>query len=160
MGDLKNKDENAATIMVCIDTTNASQSALKYACYKAKSLGFNIHILAVLEASHKNLLFGSKAIGNEKRQHLDKHLEKLIAGICEEFCIVPAVSVREGDIVAEITRELKFIPNCRLVVFGKSNNSLSDNTVLPKLVSKIGNKITVPVTIVPENLSKDLIELL
>jgi K+-sensing histidine kinase KdpD len=160
MNKSENKNENAPTILVCIDTTNASQSALKFACYKAKSLGFNIHILAVLEASHKNMLFGSKAIGNEKRRQLDKHLQKLIDEICKEFKIVPAVSVREGDILTEITRELKFLPNCRLVVFGKSSNAMSDNTVLPKIVGKIGTKIHVPVTIVPENLSKDLIELL
>jgi hypothetical protein len=157
---IENKNENAPTIIVCIDTTNASQAALKYACYKAKSLGFNINILAVLEASHKNMLFGSKALGNDKRQHLDKHLQKLITQICEEFKIVPAVSVREGDISTEITRELKFVPNCRLIVFGKSTTASSDNIVLPKIVGKIGNKIHVPVTIVPENLSKDLIELL
>ena len=34
----------------------ASQAALKYACYKAKLLKFNIHILAVMESSYKNFL--------------------------------------------------------------------------------------------------------
>jgi K+-sensing histidine kinase KdpD len=156
----ENKNENAPTIIVCIDTSSASRTTLRYACRKAKTLGFNIHILAVLEASHKNLLFGSRAISDEKRQQIDKHLDRLIKNICEEFKIIPAVAVREGDIVTEIISELKLVPNCRLLVFGKSNTSLSDNTVLPKLVGKVGNRIAVPVTIVPENLSKDLLEIL
>lgn len=149
---------NIATIIVCIDTTNASETALRYACYKAKTSGFAVQILAVMEASHKNLLFGAKAIGNEKRKQLENHLEKLIAAVCAETGIVPSVSIREGDIVTEITRELKFTPDCAMIIFGKSHNSQSDNTVLPKIAQKIGNKVNVPVTIVPQNLSNEFLQ--
>jgi K+-sensing histidine kinase KdpD len=151
--------ENNSTIVVCIDTTSASQAALKYACYKAKTLGFNIHILAVMEGSHKNLLFASKAMANDKRQQLEKHLQKLIKNTCDEFGLVPAIAIKEGDIFSEITRELKFVPSCKLLVFGKSISSQSDNTVLPKIIARIGNKIKVPVTIVPENISEELMSL-
>ena len=148
--------ENAPTIVVCIDTTKASQAALKYACYKAKLLKFNIHILAVMEGSYKNFLFASKAMVNDKRNQLEKHLQKLIKNTCDEFNLVPAISIKEGDIFTEITRELKFVPTCRLLIFGKSINSQSDNTVLPKIIGRIGNKIKVPVTIVPENIDEEL----
>lgn len=151
--------QNSSTIIVCIDTTNASQAALKYACYKAKSFGFSINILAVMEASHKNLLFGAKAMGNEKRQQLEKHIQKLIKSVCGDAGIIPAVSIREGDILTEITRELKLATNCALLVFGKSNSLQSDNTVLPKIVGRIGTKIKVPVAIVPENISEDLMKI-
>jgi len=148
---------NLPVIIVCIDTTNASQTALRYACYKAKNSGFAVRLLAVMEASHKNLLFASRAIGNEKRQQLEKHLKKLIDANYEETGITPTISVREGDIVTEIIREIKTTPDCAMLVFGKSHNSLSDNTVLPKVAKKIGNKINVPVTIVPENLSNEFL---
>jgi len=146
------------TIIVCIDTTNASEAALRYACDKAKTMGLSVQILAVLEASHKNLLFGAKAIGNEKRQQLSKHLDSLIKSVCQKYGMSPRISVREGEIVTEITRELKTNPDCKMMVFGKSHNALSDNTVLPKIVGKIGHKINVPVTIVPENLSKEFLQ--
>jgi hypothetical protein len=45
-----------------------------------------------------------------------------------------------------------------MLIFGKSHNSLSDNTVLPKIAQKIGDKIRVPVMIVPENLSEELLK--
>ncbi len=151
-------DEKMPTIVVCIDTTNASELALRYACYKAKCKGFGVQILAVMEASHKNLLFGAKAIGNEKRQQLEKHLKKLIDKVHKETKVMPSVSVREGDIVTEIIRELKSTPSCAMLIFGKSHNSLSDNVVLPKIAQKIGNKIDVPVTIVPESLSDEFLE--
>jgi len=149
--------ESTPTIIVCIDTTNASEAALRYACRKAKTNNFAVQILAVMEASHKNLIFGAKAIGNDKRQILEKHLKKLIDAVCKETSIMPSVSVREGYIVTEIIREIKATPDCKMLIFGKSDNAQSDNTVLPKIVKKIGNKIAVPVTIVPENLSNEFL---
>lgn len=155
---MSNSEKNSGTIIVCIDTTNASEAALRYTCSKAKAAGLNVQILAVMEASHKNLLFGARAIGNEKRQQLEKHLDSLIKNICQPAGITPKVSIREGDIFIEITRELKFTPDCRMLVFGKSHNSLSDNTVLPKIVGKIGSKINVPITIVPENITNEFLQ--
>jgi len=143
------------TIVVCIDTSNPSKTALRFACKKAKASNFNVQILVVLDSSHKNILFGAKTIANQKRQQLEKHLQKLIDSVCEEIGLTPAISVREGDIVIEITRELKNTPDCRMLIFGKSSNSLSDNTVLPKIVGKVGSKINVPITIVPENFSEE-----
>ncbi|MBU6141201.1 MAG: universal stress protein [Proteobacteria bacterium] len=147
-----------SSIIVCIDSTNASETALRYACYKAKDSGFTVQILAILEASYKNLPFAAKAIGNEKRQQIETRISKLIDSVCKETGITPAISIREGDITSEIIRELKNSSDCKMIVFGKSNNSLSDNTVLPKIVGKIGSKINVPITIVPENLSDDLLK--
>ena len=151
-------NEKRPTIIVCIDTSNASEVALRYACYKAKVTGFSVQILAVMEASHKNLLFGAKAIGNDKRKLLEKRLKKLIDSACKETGVIPAVSVREGDIVTEIVREIKSTADCTMLVLGKSNNSLSDNTVISKLGQKIGNKISIPITIVPENLSDEFLK--
>jgi len=147
-----------SSIIVCIDTTNASETALRYACCKAKNAGFSVQILAILEASYKNLPFAAKAIGNEKRQQLEVRIKKLIDVACKETGITPAISIREGEITAEIIRELKATADCKMIVFGKSQNSLSDNTVLPKIVGKIGSKINVPVTIVPENLNDEFLK--
>ena len=146
-----NNPQEIASIIVCIDTTNASQKALQYACIQAKKNDFKLEILAVIEASHKNLLFGAQAIGNQKRQQMERHSKKLINSTCQEYEINPALSMREGDIASEIINQLKNSSNCQMVIFGKSNNSLSDNTVLPKIINRIGSKIKVPVIIIPEN---------
>jgi K+-sensing histidine kinase KdpD len=154
-------DKNAPTLLVCIDTTNASAIALKYACLKAKKLGFKVAILSVIESSHKNLLFGSQTIGKEKRASLEKYLDKLINEITKDLGMTPVVSIREGDIATEIIKELKANPCCIMIVFGKSHSkSQSDSTVLPKMAQKIGRKIQVPITIVPEGLDENLFELL
>ncbi len=148
------------TILVCIDTTNASVVTLRYACLKAKKLGFAVQILSVLESSHRNLLFGSHIIGKQKRMELEKYLDKLIDDVQKEIKLIPTITIREGDIASEILKEIKSMPNCMMLVFGKSNNSKSDNTVLPKIAQKIGTKIRAPIVIVPENLDENLCQLM
>ena len=152
--------ENIPTIIVCIDTTNASSITLRYTFLKARKLGFKVKILSVIESSHRNLLFGSHIIGQEKKQDLKEYLDNLIADVKKETEIEPMISIREGDIAAEILHEVKITPNCVMVVFGKSNSSKSDNTVLPRIAQKIGTKIRVPIMIVPENLDENLCKIM
>ncbi len=146
------------TIIACVDIANASNRALRYACIKAKKMNFALTILSVMEVSHKNLMFGSRAIAQDKRQQLDKNIKIIMDKLFSEFQIVPAISIREGEIMSEIINEIKATPTCAMLVLGKSQNALSDNSLLPKVAQKIGNKIKVPVTVVPENLSDEFLE--
>jgi nucleotide-binding universal stress UspA family protein len=143
----------APTIIACLDTTSASDITLRYACLQAKKLDFAVQILAVMESSYKGLLFASKTVGKEKRSNVEKRIKKSIDNVYKETGVMPSVSIREGEITREIINEIRATPSCAMLVLGKSYNSLSDNSVLPKLSSKIGNKIRVPVVIIPENIS-------
>jgi len=154
------KKTSIPTILVCIDTSHASEVALRYACLKAKRLGFAVEILSVIESSHKNLLFGSQTIGREKRNQLEKYLKVLIESIYKETNLTPIVSISEGDVASEIIKEVKQNANFIMVILGKSHSSASDNNVLPKMAQKIGTKIRIPIMIVPENMTPDLFKLM
>lgn len=147
------KEVESPTIIVCIDTSSASVAVLRYACYKAKKLGFSVRALAVMESS--NLMFGAKTMAHEGRENLEKYLKEAVKKVHKETGLSPDISIREGDISTEIIKEIKSTSNCATLIFGKSHNALSDNVVLPKIIKTIGGKITVPVTIVPENLGDD-----
>jgi len=145
-----------ATIIVCVDTNNASENALNFACFlMKKNSNLKLRILAVIEGSHRNLLFGSEAIGSQKKLQTEKFLKKIVENVCKKNDIDPVVSIREGDIVAEITKEVKLIGDCKMIIFGKSQKSQSDNTVLPKIVGRIGDKINASVFIIPENIGEN-----
>jgi hypothetical protein len=145
-----------ATIIVCVDTNNASENALNFACFlMKKNSNLKLRILAVIEGSHRNLLFGSEAIGSQKKLQTEKFLKKIVENVCKKNEIDPVVSIREGDIVAEITKEVKLIGDCKMIIFGKSQKSQSDNTVLPKIVGRIGDKINASVFIIPENIGEN-----
>ena len=146
-------NNDTPTIIVCLDINNASNVVLKYACYQAKKNGFGVQILSVIEDSHKDLLFVSRAIAKEKRQALEQHLKESIDEAYKETGIIASISIKEGDIIEAIISEIKSTPNCVMLIFGKSQDSFSDNTILPKISKKIGSKINVPIVIVPQNLT-------
>jgi nucleotide-binding universal stress UspA family protein len=141
-----------SNILVCVDTTSGSNIALRYACYKAKKTGFSVHILAIIESSYKSLPFGSRAVGKDKRIEVENHLSKLVKEVNEETGIIPTISIREGDISSEIISQIEEDKNCSMVILGKSSKSESDNTVLPIISRKIGDKIKIPLVIVPQNM--------
>jgi len=155
---IESNNDNASSIVVCIDTFNPSEDALRYSCIKAIKNNLKLHILVVIDVAEKNLIFGAKIIENQKREKIEKKIYDLIDKVCFEFKITPVISIREGDIVIEIMKELK-LNNIAMVVFGKSQNSQSDNIVLPKIINRIGNKIKIPVIIIPENVDKLFLEL-
>lgn len=147
-------NEEYQTIIVCIDTSNASLIALRYACLKAKKQNFEVKILAVIESSHKNFLFGSKTIADENRNTIEKNLHNIINKAYDGNDVKRSISIKEGEVYLEIIKEIKETKNCQMLILGKSNNALSDNTVLPNIIRKIGNKIKIPVVIIPESLSE------
>ncbi len=148
---------NPSVILVCVDINNTSNTALSYACMAAKNGGLAVQILSVIEASYKNLIFGAKALGTDKRKIAEQKIQKLIDMVFKETGIVPIISIREGDISTEIVREVRSTNNCAMLILSKSQNALSDNGVLPKVIKKISDKITIPVLIIPENLDENFL---
>ena len=57
--------------------------------------------------------------------------------------------------VDEIIKEIENNSNIAMLLLGKSAIAPKDNEVLPRVASYIGNKIKIPVLIVPENLTED-----
>ena len=148
--------ETKSTIIVCLDTSRNSDLSLLYACHLAKKSDFAVQILVVIESA-QSLLFVSKAVGKDRRAAVEKQLKKLIENTHKETGIVPVISIREGDVVREVSAEVKANPNCIMLVFGKSYYQ-SDNSVLPKLSAQIGGKIKVPMVIVPDNLGGEYLK--
>ena len=146
------QQELKPVIVACLDiSSNSSGIALNYACQIAKKLNFDVHILVIVESS-KGLLFVSRLVEKDKRVEVEKKLKKLIESITKEVDIKPTISIKEGDVVQEISKKIKSMPNSIMLVLGKDCNKRGDNNILPKLSAQIGNKIKVPVVIVPSNI--------
>jgi len=99
------ENNSASSIVVCIDTFNPSEEALRYSCIKAVKNNLKLHILVVIDVAEKNLIFGAKVIENQKREKIENKIRDLIDKVCFEFKITPVISIREGNIAIEIIKE-------------------------------------------------------
>ena len=70
------ENNSASSIVVCIDTFNPSEEALRYSCIKAVKNNLKLHILVVIDVAEKNLIFGAKVIENQKREKIEKKISK------------------------------------------------------------------------------------
>ncbi len=145
-----NKFGPSSVILVCVDAMNSSTSALCYAFDQARKNNCAVQVLAVVDNSYKNLMFGAKALALSKRKQIEENVIKMINELRLETNITPNVAIVEGDILEEIVKEVKATPDCAMLVLGKTSNQLSDNAVLPNVAKGIGKRIDVLVTIVPE----------
>ncbi len=150
--------QSKPTIIVCLDASSNSNIVLLYACQIAKKSNFALQILAVMDSPTKGLLFASKTMEKDKRVQIERKLKKLIEASTKGTGIIPTISIREGDVVREIAAEIKSTPDAIMLILGKSYSRQSDSNVLPKLSAQIGNKIQLPVLVVPENLGVENIE--
>ena len=142
MSKKNNKRENGQkpVIIIFIDSNSKSETAFRYACQIAKKSDFALQISAVIEPAI-GVLFASKAIGKGQHQNISKKMEQFAKKITEISGIIPIISIREGQIVNEIINEISQNPNCIMIVFGKSSNVESDNSVIPKITKQVGKKI-------------------
>ena len=149
-----NINNDKPLIILCIDTNNLSKNIIKYSFNQAKKMNCNISLLTIIESSNKNLIFGANALRNQQRNQIEKDLKKIVDEMNEED-IIPIISIREGEILKEIIAEIQENKNCKKLLLSKSRNIKSDNSLLPRLVNQIGNKIKIPISIIPECLTDD-----
>ncbi|MCE2687104.1 MAG: hypothetical protein LW595_00955 [Rickettsiales bacterium] len=149
-----NINNDKPLIILCIDTNNLSKNIIKYSFNQAKKMNCNISLLTIIESSNKNLIFGANALRNQQRNQIEKDLKKIVDEMNEED-IIPIISIREGEILKEIIAEIQENKNCKKLLLSKSRNIKSDNSLLPRLVNQIGNKIKIPISIIPEYLTDD-----
>lgn len=152
----------ATKLLVFIDENNYSKTALKFAAAKAKTTGCPVEMLYVIE--HADFLgFGSlvRHAKNEGRSKAEETLKKLADEAHEYAGITPSLIVREGDIKEEIIKTVKEDEDINMLLIGTAHELRGKkNKLLISLVSELGEKLNVPILIVPGDLTdRQILEL-
>ena len=145
--------------LVCVDDTDVSRIALRFACIKGKKRGILIDILHVIEPMDMQAL-GSVAdkMAREQRQKAEELLQSFAQDACDCSGVVPSLWIREGDPSDEILDLAVSDPDINMLVLGVNTGSKSGNRVINWVTSKAGDKLLVPVMLVPNNLTDQQME--
>ncbi len=145
--------------LVCIDEQEHSRVALRFACYKAKSIGCQVEMLYVIDSSDFNNLF---AVGDVMRAERMADAEKLLKRLAEDVHawsgILPSLAIREGRISEEIIICAEGDNQVTMLVLGAAPEGEKKSGILPIVVEAIGDKLHIPVLIVPGNLTDQQIQ--
>lgn len=147
--------------LVCVNSEEYSRVALRFACHMAKKNKGSVIVLHVMEPVDYQS-FGT--VAEKMRQELREKAEKLLQSLAEmsgnESGITPVLLVREGLIEEEIISVVKEDDSINMLLVGSAPESSNKSKILPPLVAQSGNKLQIPILIVPGNLTSQQIEAL
>lgn len=151
---------NNSKYLVCVNDKPHSQTALRYACAKAKLTGSGIVMLYVLNPVEHNTLFSvADVMKEEEKQEARRLLDKMSSEAFAISDIRPEGKVVEGTTSEVIINEIAGNKEISMLILGAaSDGSSNKGRLYGALSGELGKKIHVPLLIVPGNLTHNQIE--
>ena len=144
------------TFLVVVDESQEMRNALRYACGRAKRTGGRVALLYVTEpAEFQHWLGVGKVMEDERRAEAEQALQTLAAEVVEVTGRMPALYLREGRPSEELLKLLDEEPNISIVVLGTASGKSDPGPLVSYLIGQMGNRLRVPVALVPGSLREE-----
>lgn len=145
--------------MVCVDGSPASRIALRFACKKAAKRGGVVDMLHVIPPADMQNMFG---VLEKAREEQRKAAEELTAELCASAVaysgLTPRIIMREGKAGEEVLNAVMEDSKVDMIILGVSAEHKSGDRLIQWLSGKLGDKLLVPMLLVPGNLTDLQIE--
>jgi len=153
--DAEKKKRRKSKYLVCVDAYEYSVMALRFACSVAKNNGCPVELIHVLAPIDFKTFH---AVADKMRDENRQKAEKLLEGYCEEAHrwagVTPSLNIREGEIEEEIVSAVEEDSSINMLVLGTSPDSGNRSKLLTELVSKLHDRLVIPMLIVPGNITE------
>jgi nucleotide-binding universal stress UspA family protein len=147
--------------LVVVDETEEMRNALRYACRRAQHTNGRVALLYVIEpAEFQHWLGVGRVMEEEARVEAEQRMQTLAAEVFTQTGRMPAVHIREGKRFDELVKLLQEEPSISLLVMATATGSSNPGPLVTFLMSNLGRRIRIPVTLVPGELSTEEIEAL
>lgn len=149
------------TFLVVADDSEEMRAALRYACRRARNTGGRVALLRVVEPAEFQHF---AAIGNlmreEARQEAEILLQRLATEVNETSGEVPMLYVREGQPRDELLKLIDEEPSISILVLASGTGPDGPGPLCSALSGRYINRLRIPLTIVPGNLTDEAIDAL
>lgn len=143
--------------LVVLDNSRECLNAMRFAAMRAAKTGGGVEVLAVIPPDEFNHWIGvGEIMRQEARERIEAHFEVFAKWMRDKPGIDPELVIREGEPVAEILAQINDDPEVGVLVLGASTDKKGPGPLVTAL-SKSAGDLTVPMTIVPGDMSKERI---
>lgn len=147
--------------LVCVDQHEESVAALKFACLKAITRGVVVEVVHILPPADFQTL---GAIADRMSEERKAEGELLLKRLSEEaqrlYGITPGLTLREGSVGDELIRLIEEMKDVSVLVVGTAMHMKGRGKLAAWLAQQLGQKLFIPLLMVPGNLSDDQIRVL
>ena len=149
------------TTLVCVSNAEESAIALKFSCLRALRRGHEVTILHVVEPTEfQGLAAITDAIREEREKEADDLLKLMKNMATEQGVEHPTLMLREDSLSNGILSAIEENPNINMIMLAIHPDSHRGPKLMAALAEEIGTTITVPIMMIPGNLSLEKVEAL
>jgi nucleotide-binding universal stress UspA family protein len=144
--------------MVVVDETPECQNAMRFAARRAQKTEGGVLMLYVIEPDEFQHWMGvAEVMRAEAREAAEERLHELAEELRTLSGKTPEFAIREGKRADEVLRIIEEDPEIGVLVLGAGEGE-SPGPLVNQLVTKLGGRMRVPVTVVPGGLSLQRID--
>lgn len=144
--------------LVLLDDSRECLNAMRFAAMRASNSGGAVVVLSVIPAAEIQHGFGvADVMRAEAQERIEAHFEVFAKWMRSRPKVEPELIIREGEPADELLAQINEDPEIGIVVLGLNSDKSGQNPVLTRLLRDAA-ALTVPITIVPGDLSKERLE--
>jgi len=144
--------------LVVLDDSRECLNAMRFAAMRAAHSGGGVAILAVIPPDEFNHWIGvGEIMREEARERIEVHFEVFAKWMRDKQNVNPELVIREGEPMKEIMAHVMEDSEIGVLVLGAASDSKGPGPLVTALTRQAGT-LPVPITIVPEDLSKERLE--
>lgn len=144
--------------LVVLDDSRECLNAMRFAAMRAANTGGGVAILSIVPPDEAGPWMGvGEVIREESRERIRAHYEVFAKWMRDRQGVDPALVIREGEPVAEILAQAREDAEIGVLVLGAAAGRGGPGPLVSALTRQFGT-LPMPITIVPEDLSKERLE--
>ena len=145
--------------LVVLDDSTECLNAMRFAALRANHTGGGVEVLAVIPPEEFNHWIGVGDIMRaEARERIEVHYEVFAKWMRDKQGVEPELVIREGVPEHEIIAQISDDPEIGVLVLGASSDPKKGPGPLVTSLTRSAGTLSVPITIVPGDLSKERLE--
>ena len=144
--------------MIVVDETPECMNAMRFAARRAQNTGGGVTMLYVIEPDDFQHWMGvAQVMRDEARETAEARLLQL-ADEMKALCgVTPEFVIREGKRADEVLKLIEEDPDIGVLVLGAGEGE-GPGPLVSYLVTKLGHRLPVPLTVVPGGMSMERID--
>lgn len=159
--DPKDDINHPRTFLLVVDSSAELSAALRFACRRALHTNGNVALFHAVEPSDfHHFATIADLMETEARSEAEKLLQRVAADVNQQTGKMPTLFLREGDTNEQLLAVIEEHPDVSVLVLGAGTGEDGPGPLVSALSGRLAGKITLPVTIVPGNLTIEEIDAL
>ena len=144
--------------LVVLDDSRECLNAMRFAAMRAAKTGGGVEVLSIIPPDEFNHWIGvGEIMRAEARERIEVHFEVFAKWMRDKQGVEPELVIREGEPITELLAQIHDNPDVGVIVLGAGSDNKGPGPLVTALSRQAGT-LSVPITIVPGEMSKERLE--